>query len=201
MEDQHKKSKISLSKPEDIPQSTYYDSTEEEYPYQQQNAYNSQYQQNTMPQYQQQSDYNSQYQQYGQSQYDNYQEPPIHLPKWNDNPQVYSQNPNRSPVIRGNTPFQNTHQQNQQYPNGQYQQNNYNYNGNGISTKSRTTAGVLCTLGFFGFSGLHRIYSGKIFSGVLYLLTAGLCGIGTVVDLIKIINGNFTDGQGRLLKD
>lgn len=196
MEDQHKKSKISLSKPEDIPQQTYYDSTEDEYPYQPQNAYNSQYRQNSQPQY------------------NNYQEPPRHLPKQNDNPQVYSQNPNRSPVIRGNTPFQNTQQQNQQYPNGQYQQNNYytqnntyinnvtniNYNANGISNKSKATAGVLCALGLLGFSGLHRIYTGKFFSGILYLLTGGLFCIGTIVDLIKIINGNFTDGQGRLLK-
>lgn len=36
--------------------------------------------------------------------------------------------------------------------------------------------------GWFGIAGLHRIYMGRIGSGILWMVTGGLCGIGTVVD-------------------
>ena len=39
---------------------------------------------------------------------------------------------------------------------------------------------------FIGFAGLHRLYHGKIGSGILYLLTWGLFGIGTVYDLVTL---------------
>lgn len=38
----------------------------------------------------------------------------------------------------------------------------------------------------FGACGVHRLYMGKIGTGVLYLLTFGLLGIGQLVDLIKM---------------
>jgi hypothetical protein len=38
----------------------------------------------------------------------------------------------------------------------------------------------------FGLGGLHRFYLGKPFSGLLYLCTWGLFGIGTLVDLIRM---------------
>jgi TM2 domain-containing membrane protein YozV len=38
-------------------------------------------------------------------------------------------------------------------------------------------------LTFLGLFGLHRIYMGKIFTGILYLLTLGLFGIGFLYDL------------------
>ena len=36
---------------------------------------------------------------------------------------------------------------------------------------------------FFGLGGLHRLYNGKIFSGLLWLFTGGLLGIGQLIDL------------------
>jgi TM2 domain-containing membrane protein YozV len=44
---------------------------------------------------------------------------------------------------------------------------------------------ILCLLGFFGFAGLHRFVLGQIGLGILYLLTVGLCFIGTIVDLVN----------------
>lgn len=38
----------------------------------------------------------------------------------------------------------------------------------------------------FGVAGLHRFYTGHWRTGLLWLLTAGLCGVGSVVDLFLI---------------
>jgi TM2 domain-containing membrane protein YozV len=39
---------------------------------------------------------------------------------------------------------------------------------------------------FLGVSGLHRLYNGKIFTGLLWLFTLGFFGIGQFVDLFLI---------------
>ena len=53
---------------------------------------------------------------------------------------------------------------------------------------------------FLGYLGIHRFYVGKIGTGILYLLTAGLFGIGYLVDFIKILCGKFTDKDGNLIQ-
>ena len=40
----------------------------------------------------------------------------------------------------------------------------------------------------------------ELFSGVLYLFTGGLFGIGWLVDLIKIATGKFTDKNGNVIQ-
>lgn len=62
--------------------------------------------------------------------------------------------------------------------------------------KSKTVALILCIIGFFGLGGLHRMYVGKVGSGILHFLTYGLCGIGTIIDLISILSGGFRDSYG-----
>ncbi len=68
------------------------------------------------------------------------------------------------------------------------------------SDKSKKTTLILCCLGFCGIGGLHRFYVGKIGSGIVYLFTCGWCGIGTIIDLIKIASGSFTDSANAPLR-
>lgn len=63
-----------------------------------------------------------------------------------------------------------------------------------VSEKSKGTAAVLCF--FLGWLGIHRFYVGKVGTGVLWMLTLGLFGIGEVVDFIMILCGSFKDGNG-----
>ncbi len=138
-----------------------------------------------------------------------YSQPDPYNPYPNNN--LYPNNPNVMPNMNGFP--QQGYQQTP--PNNFYQNqpnmnvNNYNIynqtnnmNGNyGVmpSPKNKTIAAVLAALGFCGCAGIHRFYTGKIGTGILYLCTGGLFGIGTIVDLIRIINGNFTDSNGRPL--
>ncbi len=39
---------------------------------------------------------------------------------------------------------------------------------------------------FLGIFGVHRLYMGKIFTGILYLFTGGLFGIGYVYDVVTL---------------
>ena len=57
-----------------------------------------------------------------------------------------------------------------------------------------TVAWVLLT--FLGLLGIHRLYMGKLLTGIVYLLSGGLLGLGylydfwTLNDQITIINSN-----------
>lgn len=231
MENEPKKSKISLSKPSDIPD--YETQTQPiELPSNVQPMYSE-------SQYQQQP-YQQSQQNYSQPQTIYKQDEARHL---NANiPKTYQQN--NSPIpMNNNSPFQNSNyarninnintatkfckfcgskipfdavvctqcgrqvEQLQQGNNNyqHYQQNNtyinnVNINNANISDKTKTNALLLCALGFFGLGGIHRLYTGKTLSGIIYLLTGGLFYIGTIIDLISIISGNFKDGHGRFLK-
>jgi TM2 domain-containing membrane protein YozV len=50
---------------------------------------------------------------------------------------------------------------------------------------------VFALIGFFGIAGIHRFFVGHIGMGILYFLTAGLCFIGTIVDMINYKNFAF----------
>lgn len=67
-----------------------------------------------------------------------------------------------------------------------------------ISDKSKGVAAVLCF--FLGGIGIHRFYAGKIGTGLLWLFTGGLLGLGALIDFIMILCGSFKDGNGALIK-
>ncbi|MHA2358520.1 MAG: TM2 domain-containing protein [Candidatus Heimdallarchaeaceae archaeon] len=68
-----------------------------------------------------------------------------------------------------------------------------------VSPKSRLVAFLLAF--FLGEFGIHRFYVGKIGTGILWLLTGGLLGIGYFIDWILILVGSFKDSEGRVISN
>ena len=66
-----------------------------------------------------------------------------------------------------------------------------------VSDRSRLIALLLCAL--LGYLGIHRFYVGKFGTGILWLLTGGLFGVGYLVDTILIAAGGFRDRRGLRL--
>ncbi|MBR3673169.1 MAG: TM2 domain-containing protein [Clostridia bacterium] len=54
---------------------------------------------------------------------------------------------------------------------------------------------------FVGSLGIHRFYVGKIGTGILQLITLGGCGIWSLIDIIMIITGKFTDSEGKVIEN
>jgi TM2 domain-containing membrane protein YozV len=61
--------------------------------------------------------------------------------------------------------------------------------------KSQWVAAILCWL--IGTLGIHRFYLGYTWQGVVQLLTAGACGVWTLIDLIRILMGTLKPKGGE----
>lgn len=55
-----------------------------------------------------------------------------------------------------------------------------------MDPKSPGIAYLLLGMSIFGLAGLHRFYLGRPFTGLLWLITFGLFGLGTLVDLFYV---------------
>jgi len=51
--------------------------------------------------------------------------------------------------------------------------------------KDPQTILLVTLVGFLGISGIQRFLTDQIGMGILYLLTGGLCMIGTIIDLVN----------------
>jgi len=59
---------------------------------------------------------------------------------------------------------------------------------------------TLVLLSFFlGVFGVDRFYTGHIGLGILKLLTAGGCGVWSLIDFILAVCGKFRDSKGNLI--
>jgi TM2 domain-containing membrane protein YozV len=67
-----------------------------------------------------------------------------------------------------------------------------------ISDFDWQTTLLFCAI--LGYLGVHRFYVGKIWTGLLKLLTLGGCFIWWIVDIIMIATGSFTDSKGLKIK-
>lgn len=65
------------------------------------------------------------------------------------------------------------------------------------SQKTMLPATILCVL--LGWAGVHRMYVGKVGTGLLMLLTGGGFVIFWVLDLLNIVSGKFTDSTGAII--
>lgn len=59
---------------------------------------------------------------------------------------------------------------------------------------------VMALIGLFGIAGIHRFFVGHIGMGILYFLTAGLCFIGTIVDMVNYRNFAFEYNREKALE-
>ena len=66
-----------------------------------------------------------------------------------------------------------------------------------LNRRESAIAYLLWVPGFFGFAGLHRFYTGRWASGLLWLATLGFCGVGQVIDLLFIPRMVSDHNDGR----
>lgn len=75
---------------------------------------------------------------------------------------------------------------------------NYNCNTGYVYVhRKKWVAFFLCLL--LGYFGAHRFYVGKTGTGIIWILTGGLFGIGWLIDLVMIPFGGFRDKAGQVL--
>ena len=77
--------------------------------------------------------------------------------------------------------------------------NNVSTLNQNVSNKDWLTTLLLCF--FLGYLGIHRFYVGKTGTAIVQLITCGGCGIWTLIDFIVICMGNFTDAEGKFIKN
>lgn len=65
--------------------------------------------------------------------------------------------------------------------------------------KDQQTLMIMTLVGFLGIAGIQRFVIGEPGMGILYLLTLGFCGIGTIIDLVNIRSLAMTFNQKQAM--
>jgi TM2 domain-containing membrane protein YozV len=66
----------------------------------------------------------------------------------------------------------------------------------GFNVKSKTTALILAIL----LPGIDRLYLGKVWTGILKIITGGGLGIWWIIDIISIASDKAIDKKGNKLQ-
>lgn len=66
--------------------------------------------------------------------------------------------------------------------------------------KDQMTMLVLTLIGFLGIAGIQRFVIGDTLLGVLYLITFGFCGLGTIIDIINIKSLTFEFNRNQAME-
>jgi TM2 domain-containing membrane protein YozV len=64
-----------------------------------------------------------------------------------------------------------------------------------VQTPLDTGTGYILWLAcVIGFCGIHRFYAGKWVTGLLWICTGGICGVGQLIDLF-LMDGMIAEGN------
>lgn len=66
--------------------------------------------------------------------------------------------------------------------------------------KDQQTLLLLTAIGFLGVAGIQRFIVGDIGLGIVYLLTLGFCGIGTIIDMVNIRSMTYEFNRRQALE-
>ena len=64
-----------------------------------------------------------------------------------------------------------------------------------VRRKDPQTILLLSLLGFLGIAGIQRFFIDQIGMGLVYLFTAGICFVGTIIDVVSYRNLAFEFNQ------
>ncbi len=69
-----------------------------------------------------------------------------------------------------------------------------------VGQKKHIIALLLVCIPYTGLTGMHEFYLGKPETAVIKLCTLNYFFIGWVIDVLRILTKNYTDGQGKMLQ-
>lgn len=68
-----------------------------------------------------------------------------------------------------------------------------------VKSEKSWTVALLFAI-FLGILGVHRFYAGKVGTGLIWLFTGGVLGLGWIIDILLILTHNFLDADDKLIK-